>query len=513
MSDSGIDLRASGGNGDGGVYRRFSCAVRASRATERLRNYRIIANLTWCAWVALAIAAFSPVKLLPSAVMVSMLVVLSFGILVYLAQRVATTGDIKYLMALILISAQYAYFCLPFFDPAEILTARFMGIFYNPSHTLHILEYSIVFILLFIFGFLASPIHGKSLLRDSEWHRLNNYVFTNRTVPILMIMGGSMLLLNFRLDEHIPPAFAFAGHLLAFAFPLCVIALAAGSTSKLTWLFVFGVLYPVYYLIRIADGFVAEWVLVNLIMFIGYVLLGKRPPFALAVVAAVLTVPLLRAKEVYRNDANVGYMTRFEAGKVFLVSGLDVPAVGLDSNETESRNSGDRLTTSREMAGPIVFSRVLDYHESGNVTYQWGATFADLPLSVIPRAVAPWKPEKNFGQWFGHTYGIIKPGDQNTSVNLPPIVESYVNFGNFGVLLAVLLGGICAFLYDLFGGGKSTISVFLIIAIFAGLTNTELSISLGYGQVLQMSLVAWVLLILLRQYSGMRVRRVLAKET
>ncbi|HEV2136886.1 MAG TPA: hypothetical protein VGR47_21890 [Terracidiphilus sp.] len=162
------------------------------------------------------------------------------------------------------------------------------------------------------------------------------------------------------------------------------------------------------------------------------------------------------------------------------------------------------------MTGPITFSRVLDYDESGSVAFQCGATFADPPLSVIPRPVAPWKPDKTYGNWFGHTYGMFMPSDKDASVNLPPIVESYVNFGEFGVFLAVLLGGICAFLCDLIGGGRSAVSIFLIFAIFSGLTNAELSISLSCGQMLQMAAVVWVLLKLRRRYSVMRARRVMA---
>lgn len=480
---------------------------RTRRAVERRRNYRLTVSLIWCAWIAIAVATFMPVDFGASGVAVPILVVFSFGILVYLAQRAATTGNNKYLMALILISAQYAYFCLPYFDPGKFSSARFMGIIYNPSHTLYILGYSIVFMLLFVVGFLACPIHARSLLTDSQWNHLNNFVFPKRTVQILLIMVGSMLFLNFRLDSFIPSAIAFAGLLLTATFPLCVVALSCSETSELTRMFVFGVLYPTYYLIRIADGLIAEWFLANLIIFIGYVLLGKRPPLALVVVAAILTVPLLRAKETYRNDfvatGRVYHMTRLEAGLDYLADGLD----------TKSTDASVSLRSSRDMAGPIAFSRVLDYLESGNATYQWGATFADLPLSIIPRAVAPWKPKKDEGQWFGHTYGILAPGDKHTSVNLSPIVESYINFGDYGVFLAVLLGGICAWLYDLFGGGKSTVSMFFIIAIFSSLANTELSISLGYGQVLQMSAVAWVLLKLRRRYSGMPSWRVLANSS
>ena len=71
-----------------------------------------------------------------------------------------------------------------------------------------------------------------------------------------------------------------------------------------------------------------------------------------------------------------------------------------------------------------------------------GHTYKTLPASFIPRILWPNKPSKQVGQDFGHRYSIIAPHDKSTAVNLPQLVELFINFGTRGMLLGMLALGV-----------------------------------------------------------------------
>ncbi len=71
-----------------------------------------------------------------------------------------------------------------------------------------------------------------------------------------------------------------------------------------------------------------------------------------------------------------------------------------------------------------------------------GETYASLAGSVIPRVLWPDKPTKELGQGFGHRYRLINPTNTTTAINLPILVEFFVNFGGAGVLAGMCLVGI-----------------------------------------------------------------------
>jgi hypothetical protein len=71
-----------------------------------------------------------------------------------------------------------------------------------------------------------------------------------------------------------------------------------------------------------------------------------------------------------------------------------------------------------------------------------GETYRTLFTSFIPRALWPEKPKSNIGQDFGHRYGILQMYDQGTAINLPWLIEFYINFGKTGVIVGMFLIGI-----------------------------------------------------------------------
>lgn len=75
------------------------------------------------------------------------------------------------------------------------------------------------------------------------------------------------------------------------------------------------------------------------------------------------------------------------------------------------------------------------------VPYWNGTTYLSLVGSFVPRFIWPDKPPKVLGQAFGHRYGFIYWTNRSTSINLPILVEFFVNFSVIGVVMGMLLVG------------------------------------------------------------------------
>ncbi len=76
------------------------------------------------------------------------------------------------------------------------------------------------------------------------------------------------------------------------------------------------------------------------------------------------------------------------------------------------------------------------------VPYWNGATYSAVGWSFVPRLLAPDKPRETTGQDFPHRYGIIEPGDDQTSTNFAALVELYANFGPVGAVFGMMLFGV-----------------------------------------------------------------------
>lgn len=77
-----------------------------------------------------------------------------------------------------------------------------------------------------------------------------------------------------------------------------------------------------------------------------------------------------------------------------------------------------------------------------DIPYWNGYSYASLVGAFVPRVLWPGKPTKTMGQDFGHRYAYLAPGDRSTSINLPVLIEFYINFGDMGVAIGMLLVGV-----------------------------------------------------------------------
>jgi len=154
-----------------------------------------------------------------------------------------------------------------------------------------------------------------------------------------------------------------------------------------------------------------------------------------------------------------------------------------------------------EEAGDLIGSRTAQLalfaysmHQSPEAIPYWeGQTYRTLASSFIPRFIWRDKPSKNVGQRFGHRYAIIHPDDTETAINLPQLVEFFVNFGPLGVLFGMLGMGllysfVCMKLNHANAGEGTTI---IGAMIFSELVNIESDFSLVFGGLIQTAVILY----------------------
>lgn len=157
--------------------------------------------------------------------------------------------------------------------------------------------------------------------------------------------------------------------------------------------------------------------------------------------------------------------------------------------------------------------RLLDraWHETPErIPYYRGETLRPLLYVVVPRFLWPNKPREDIGNRIGHTYRVLSPADHVTSINLPWIVEFYINFGIPGVLGGLALTGF------LMGGiawlgvaaSRSEVIALLTISVLFPLTYQESNLSLMLGNTLHglVGILGLLALVYAAERFGRRVR-------
>jgi len=143
------------------------------------------------------------------------------------------------------------------------------------------------------------------------------------------------------------------------------------------------------------------------------------------------------------------------------------------------------------------------------VPYWDGTTYLSLVGAFVPRFLWPDKPTKELGQAFGHRYGYVGVNDTGTAVNLPILVEFYLNFGLIGVVIGMAIVGLIYRLVEraVNTPGQDDILSLAGIVLMIPLTNIESDFSLGFGGLILNGAALWFVLRLMGRGTAPDVAR------
>lgn len=218
-----------------------------------------------------------------------------------------------------------------------------------------------------------------------------------------------------------------------------------------------GLVTPLLVLVYVYDGLITPVLLLFTFLTSLYWYVKRRLAMIVLVTAfAVLYIfPVLKLSNIFITEQSAQFETRVTEK----VDALGLAALLLsDAAQGRKQDPAVQAVAGKNVVAPILrrMSLVVLLQYAVNMTpepipYLGGATLGNLATNFIPRFLWPGKPSETLGQWFGHKYRILTPGDTITSINLPWLVEFYINFGAWGVVLGMaLVGAFLALLEQVF---------------------------------------------------------------
>ena len=142
------------------------------------------------------------------------------------------------------------------------------------------------------------------------------------------------------------------------------------------------------------------------------------------------------------------------------------------------------------------------------VPYWRGYTYESLVGALVPRFLWPDKPEKTLGQQFGHRYRYLAEADHVTSVNLPVLVEFYLNYSTAGVLIGMFVLGMLLRSVDdaINRPGQPLLISIAATPLLARLLAMECDLSLVFGGLPMHLLAEWAIGLAMLWWTGVALR-------
>ena len=245
--------------------------------------------------------------------------------------------------------------------------------------------------------------------------------------------------------------------------------------------------------------FVGSFLLFSGIIFV-YIYEKKKLPITYLLIIGILFLPFYLTRKYYRTQSKV--LKDNTEGKYSATKGLDLVSNifsedGQDDfnhyNSSVKKQFKGRYDKNR-LENISLFSQIIYYHDKKNKPYFYGETFYWLPVVPIPRIIFPSKPMNLLSSKTAIEYHL-RGRKGGTSINFPMLVEGYINFGYYGMLIMALFFGLGFKWFTMkIGIGYGDINILIAINIIKQLIHAEGNITLVFGALIQV-LLFWFVII------------------
>ena len=249
-------------------------------------------------------------------------------------------------------------------------------------------------------------------------------------------------------------------------------------------LFLWAFLVPSMVATVLATSLIGPLIRLFVLLLMVYIYSKHTFPIRFLLIGGVLLFPLLAFKAEYRKIEILG-----TAGKFGSVTNVFDKASLFTKVVSETVVHGDREIASDGLEAIAQRVDMLDYFayitevSPSLVPYLYGASYRDLPWKFIPRILYLNKPLETAANEVGHRYGLLDDSDDQTAVNMPQLIELYINFGPWGILPGMVAIGLIYKLLKniLLRAGSGPIPSIIVIFLFTTLINVESQFSGVFG--------------------------------
>jgi hypothetical protein len=281
-----------------------------------------------------------------------------------------------------------------------------------------------------------------------------------------------------------------------------------GALRDTEKVFYWAVFMPLEFIIHLYDGLITPIILLFIFLLTIHWYLNRKIGFLVlvAVLAAVYVFPVLKLSNFFIAGNSMSIQTHLaDKADAFGIAA----SLFWNGRRPKETNPAVEAIAQKNVVAPILrrISLVVLLQYCSDITpdpipYLGGTTFANLATNVVPRLLWKDKPPEMLGQWFGHKYRILNSDDNITSINLPWIVEFYVNFGPAGVLIGMaVVGVVLALLEQVFmRPGMMDVEVIAGWALLFRIFYQESNISLMLGGLISQMVFLYLLLFVVLRF-------------
>jgi len=247
-------------------------------------------------------------------------------------------------------------------------------------------------------------------------------------------------------------------------------------------------------IVSFSFGVLGDFLQLLLLSLVLYVALRRRFPWIAFTLVLVVGFPLQSFKTAYRRDyvyeGTIAMGTRADV----IARGIDFLRVTSDAILTaDAKAFEDAAEVSAQRLNLLqLFGYLVEFTPS-RIPFFGGETYRSGLWKLVPRIIVPNKPQEQWGNAFGHIYGLIDSNDFTTSVNLPQLAETYVNFGLLGTVVGMFSIGCFYRIVCWVFNGKLSGRWGLIAGsvLFIGMMNIESNLLLVFGNVIQSAVLLY----------------------
>lgn len=260
------------------------------------------------------------------------------------------------------------------------------------------------------------------------------------------IVAAELIRLSFFTLRSISPLTQALEPLGYFAIGMLFVFWLRGHLGRWEAVAFWAVVLPLKVAIHLLIGLMTPIILLFVFLATLYWFARRRmgPVAVLTVCCIFFVFPVIKMSNVFMGSASTTVFDRAVERIEALGRAATVVVDGKGKPAASSNTPWQRKEFTRQILRRISLVVLLQYATDwtpSRIPYLTGETLTNLVTNWIPRLVWPDKPTERLGQEFGHKYRILFTNDNATSINLPWLIEFYINFGVVGVLAGMFATG------------------------------------------------------------------------
>lgn len=254
-------------------------------------------------------------------------------------------------------------------------------------------------------------------------------------------------------------------------------------------------------MVIISSTLLARVVYIGVCLLMPVFLKRRQIPWKTGLVVLVVFLPVFANRVSHRTEMGLEDAIKKERGLPAKIE----QAFEIISSDYANWSFGYTMdaisyTLSNRLENVTFLGQCVSLHTRGR-PFMHGETMTGIFYSLIPRFLYPNKPLQDHGTVLSAEYGFKDPGTA-VSINFPWLVDFYINFGFYGMVIgSFAMGAFFRWACSLVAFGNGDLGLLAFCDILFWMLCAENNISMIVGGTLQSLVVWWIISRIVKSYA------------